>query len=418
MAVLFTEGFESGTNGAALSTSNTTFGLINGAPTFTNAAAFQGSLSMACLTTAAAACAGRADHTATGTPWARAAFRFNAAPGGNCYLIQANNASTILADVRMNTAGTISVRNGTTAVWTSPAALDVTGTTWYQFVWQGDKTTNLQQLRVYGATGALVLDSGSVTYSTTLDCNRTYFGSSPSVAGANFLIDYVAVADTDPGIISTVTPPTVSLPDQSVQAGSLVTLSATVTDPGSAVTGVSFTQVSNGAPTVTLAGTGTTRTFTPATGHVYEFTVTVTYSGGSVSDGATVRVRDDAAKLYRIESNPGSWGLFGSAPDAQTALSDSDDATGVASPTAPSASVCTFGLTPLNAGVVSLVLRHRASDAVNVIQRKVEILRDGSTVVATETFNLPTSATNRTLATSSSQAANAVLSVRITDTQL
>ncbi len=81
--------------------------------------------------------------------------------------------------------------------------------------------------------------------------------------------------------------------DQSVVVGSLVTLTATATDPDGTIASYSWSQTSG--PAATLSGTGASRTFTPTVSGAYVFSVTATDNGGATSATDAVTVTASAA---------------------------------------------------------------------------------------------------------------------------
>jgi len=87
-------------------------------------------------------------------------------------------------------------------------------------------------------------------------------------------------------------PPTADAgPDQTVTLGATVTLSGTASDPEEDALTLTWSQVENGVPAVTLAGSGATRTFTPPAVGVYLFAFTARDAGGrSTVDTVAINV--------------------------------------------------------------------------------------------------------------------------------
>lgn len=164
MAIDLTETFEGGTNGAALTTGNTGFGLIGGtAPTFTTTGVHLGALAMQASASAATSYGQHTLGAARAISFLRWYLTFQAAPAATTYICNAMATATIRAQVRVNTARTLSMRNSTTAVWTSTTTL-ATGTL-YRIEWDLNNTAGTQRLRIFtGDSVTAVEDSGAQTY--------------------------------------------------------------------------------------------------------------------------------------------------------------------------------------------------------------------------------------------------------------
>jgi hypothetical protein len=205
--------------------------------------------------------------------------------------------------------------------------------------------------------------------------------------------------------------------DQSVLVNTLVTLAGSASDPDGTIADTTWTQVDNGQPTITLSNDDILApTFTPTVGGVYEFELEVTDDDGATdTDTMTVRVRDTAATVWRVTANPGAFTIVGGA-DAIEVLGDADNATYVQSVAAPSGASITFELTPLTAGVVTVTLKNQASAASPAVSRLAEIYVNG-VLDNDDTFVLGTSVATDTLSTVGAIAADATITVKITDTQ-
>ena len=167
MASDIVEDFEGGTDGATISTSNTGLGFADGTATFTDANGVHTG-TLAALYSATAGTSYSVVYF--GSPTLRSAsymrwyVTFQALPASNTLIAALRAVTTVRAEVRMNAAGTVTLRNATTAVYTSSATLSA-GTT-YRFEWDAINSTG-QQLRVYvGDSMTTVISSGNQTYNT------------------------------------------------------------------------------------------------------------------------------------------------------------------------------------------------------------------------------------------------------------
>jgi hypothetical protein len=196
MASLFAESFEGGSNGVALSTSNTGYSSVVGSGlTFTNSSAAAGTLAAQCAAAAGTVYAQR-DHTASASAWYVWRVRLSALPSAATYIGSMWSAGTKIADVRINTDGTVTVRDNVTAVITSTGTALTTGA-WHRIavrVTPGGGATGLQ-LKVYLGNGAVAPDfddDGTITATGTVDRIRQGVTAS---ATFTYLFDDVEVDD-------------------------------------------------------------------------------------------------------------------------------------------------------------------------------------------------------------------------------
>lgn len=205
MTTYFTEDFETPANGAALTTSNTAFNLINGtAPTATTSDKVSGSKSMSVSIGATAALSsGRAPFT--GAPLGLLFLRYylkapSAWPSANWYPHNVQNSTgTILADCRIP-AGVCTIRNGTTAVWTSAKTL-ATGA-WWCIEHKVDATAGKQSLTVWDSTGAQYDTSGDQSYTGGANIDHSFLGNTTSVASVAVLFDAIQAGSASIGPIA------------------------------------------------------------------------------------------------------------------------------------------------------------------------------------------------------------------------
>lgn len=206
---VFTENFEGGTDGAAITTANTGFGEFFGSPTFTANQPLEGALS--------------GDFTSDGTIQQRANvapapspplyfrrmyFRISAL-AAQFYLAALTASAAHRADIRVGGTGILAVRDGWSARWSASQTIAVGD--WNRLEWGIDVTNVRQQVQLYlGANmhGDVPDDtSGWVPY-TTGQWDTMGIGTLTAVAGVGLQIDAVADSDIDwVGPLEGTTPP-------------------------------------------------------------------------------------------------------------------------------------------------------------------------------------------------------------------
>lgn len=198
------EDFEGGTNGATLTTVNTNFNPITANLTFTNSPVYTGSLAMQVTIGGTAAAAnghliyGAGTVGVSAVSYSTFAINFAAIPAANTFLQQIEGpGSVLLADLRINAAGTITIRRGDTlvAVFTSTTVLSTA--TWYIIEHSYDADNQMQRLTIYNSTtGAVIEQSNWFTTGSTLQPASWWYGSTTAVANLSYTMDYIHVTDT------------------------------------------------------------------------------------------------------------------------------------------------------------------------------------------------------------------------------
>ncbi len=263
-----TEDFENGASGDALTTTSTIFTNISGtAPdaTFVDNS-YTGDLGMRVSVTAGQVKTYRADYTSQTSAWFGFALRFDVNPSTISTVFQMYQNTTVAFAVRLMTDGSIQLRDGLVARFTSPV---LTTNEWY---WISVKFTpgssTGSRLKVYNRAAVQVYDSGDgvATSTTATAMDNLRVGYLAGGGDATYSIDRLR-ADTTTEIAAvpdsgTAVSVEVAASPASPEADDVVTLTATAAG-GTGPYTYSWTQVTG--TTVTLSGSGATRTFTAPT---------------------------------------------------------------------------------------------------------------------------------------------------------
>lgn len=194
MTTYASEGFESGTNGANVSTSNTSSDLISGtAPTFSTDS-HAGTLAMRINQTAATASAARFQTGSRTTMIVGLWIKSDGAwPTANCYPSAIRTSSTIKTDWRLPN-GIISIRGGGTGsavTWTAGSALPTNA---WCYVEHYVSPTG-QRIVAYAADGTVLIDSGAQAWAAATSVDNVVIGSGVAAANSFFKIDQFIAAD-------------------------------------------------------------------------------------------------------------------------------------------------------------------------------------------------------------------------------
>lgn len=150
MAAVFTEDFEGGSSGSAITTANTAYNAVpvSGSGTNTFQAGLFGLCARCGVTAASSTAYLQQDFTATGVRYLRRYFKVSALPGGfNVILAALVSPNTNRARVGLTVAGLLLIQNGTTTVGTSTTV--VAADTWYRVEWKLDNTGATQSLQIF-----------------------------------------------------------------------------------------------------------------------------------------------------------------------------------------------------------------------------------------------------------------------------
>ena len=153
----FFELFNTGPNGTTITTSNTSMTGVDSGITFTSSAIGEGSFAATGTTSGATKVMTRS-FTAGPIQYIDAVFQLStlATGSGPFYIMRVRSGSTVRASIRvedgsLGTAGTLRMRNGTTATGTATTATVTAGQP-FRVAWHLDNTAGTQELRLF--TGA------------------------------------------------------------------------------------------------------------------------------------------------------------------------------------------------------------------------------------------------------------------------
>lgn len=285
-----TENFETGPSGAVVTTSNTIFDNKSGtgSVTFSNDA-HEGALSMQ-VSPVADNVLLRADFTAVSTLWYSFYFKLTTAPATTTAITNWYSAATKIGDMRLDSTGAISIRDNNTTIWTSAA---LAPNVWHRIAIKVvPNTATGHRVKIYSGanldTATASQDSGNLvaTAVAVAAVDNIRFGLI-SAETASFRIDRLRADDAmEPaGLGGTPLVAGAGTDQAAVEPYNAVTLTGTASG-GTAPYAYSWSQV-GGSPSVTLSGTGASRTFVaPATlnGTTLTFQLSVTDSVSATSN--------------------------------------------------------------------------------------------------------------------------------------
>lgn len=213
MTTLLVEDFGGGSNGATANNTNTAFSDgSTGTPTFDNTRAISGTQSLL-IDTLGAAEYMQETMTAGATFGLRFYVFLTALPAATTYLAAMQSATTIRAQLGVNTDGTVRIRNSTILAATTTFALS-TGV-WWRLEWILDNGGTSQSLRVYAEHDGTNQVGGSITGTYNQGTiNRLLFGT-PAAATITYntggvkLVDTATFTDLGPAGTSAFPAPTV-----------------------------------------------------------------------------------------------------------------------------------------------------------------------------------------------------------------
>lgn len=193
-----TETFESGSNGTTIPTSpGSIFDAITGTGTsvYSDASPFVGSL---CATVVAASSnrSLEATHTAKAKAWYAFALRINTSVGAVAAIANTYLAGVLVGNLRLNTNRTLNFRDVANSRWTSVV---LTAGAWYEIRMLIDAASDIAQVKIYDATGALVEASPNLTLSgaAAAQIDEIRMGILTGSTTGSLSFDRITADDTD-----------------------------------------------------------------------------------------------------------------------------------------------------------------------------------------------------------------------------
>lgn len=252
----FTEDFEGGTDGSAVTTANTNFDLVAGTTTFDDdfTKGVYGLSGMHDTTATPTALENRYSMAATETFWARWYINISALPSNATYVAGLVDNATTIGTVRLNTDGTLTIRDGLIAVATSTTSL--VPQKLYRLVWHYDSDADTQSLDIYAGLnvhGTIPDETITGAFTNSVPPNRFRVGilANPPTSYITWTDSVALNYTTDPGPASPTRPVVDAGLDQTgIKPGEIVDLSGQVAAGVTPYT-YAWTQVS-GSPTVTI----------------------------------------------------------------------------------------------------------------------------------------------------------------------
>lgn len=298
MATRFAEPCE-GTNGVNVSSSNTAFTAVNVGtpPAFATAQKFLGNSSIDCSTTGSYRY-GIYETSASALWGLRFYFRMGGFPSANSTLVELRSSSNdTRAQIQVITDGSIRIRNGTVAQWTSSSPLSVG--VWYRVeAWFNANTSTMQMAVYVGDSLTSVASSGNRTFNTGTIA-EVRLGNAINSSWSGLFLDQIIATDTASFPGPSTTPIGITTDnDFSMLRGDSHPVSMTKTN-GSGTTTYAWTVSGPNNSTSQFANAAAqSTTFTPTLAGTYIITGTGTDGTGSDSDSTTVTVAEPARMKF------------------------------------------------------------------------------------------------------------------------
>lgn len=264
------EDFENGADGDIIDSTSTIFDTITGTgpdATFVDNP-YDGTLAMHVDVTGGTVKTYRVDYTAQTAAWYGFALRLGSLPTSTTTIVNVQDAGTsaVAFTIRIQTDGTVQLRDGTVSRFVS-GALTLTEWYWVSVYFEPGSGTGAQ-LKIYDRAANSFYNSGTgaATSTTATQMDSLRMGYTAGTGDAIFSLDRVrADATTEIEAIpdsQTALNVTIDSDPSSPEADDTITLTATATG---ATSPYSYNWSQVGGDLVTLSGSGNTRTFTAPT---------------------------------------------------------------------------------------------------------------------------------------------------------
>lgn len=397
---LRTNSFEGGTDGVAISTSNSggasgsAFDAIFGTGfTFSAAGAQLGSMGANVATNVF----GAGEYTVSTTHLAlKIRFKMSAVPTvGDCYLIRVHAGGTRLFDIHTQGTGKIRVDDSTTTTGTFTFANALLANTAYRleaYLVAGTTTSNgTIKVAYYLGSSLTPVETAYLNTTANLGTAQTFTTAFLGKYTANveaYSFDDFGIDDAATDLIGIPsTPPTVSTPaNQNVAAGASVTSSVTASSSSATISSYAWSYLypASGGPTLSGTSTNTVSFTAGSAGALYQLQCVVTDSNALTTTVTTeVRVPSsgDVSTLPGAANaaSVGTWSNVGGASTPGDAASDSSDSTYLESATLTSSAVSErLRLAPMTARSALSITARLAQDTSGTTTFKVRLF-EGAT---------------------------------------
>jgi hypothetical protein len=342
------ETFEGGTNGAAVTTSNTIFDAIVAGFTFDNSWKAHGNLSVKLDATTGTGRYLRKNISGTAISLSVHINLAGASAADERLVVLTDSGGTTIAYLVANGSGKLRIGcTGNSAVWTANNAYATnTNIRVDLYVVAGSTTSNgIMKVGVFNGDSSSPISGESISTYTNLNIGgggatfgQLRVGKCSGTLAANAWFDDVRWDLAAGDLLGPVanTPPTVSLTgNQNLAAAVTATVAVTAADTDGTIASYAAavdTANSTHNPTLTGATTSSVSFTTPSAPALVTIAETVTDNGGATASATTeVRVpvsgSTDTKPINVTPITTGSWSNVGGAANAAAALGDASDAT-------------------------------------------------------------------------------------------
>lgn len=194
MATVWYEDFENGTDGAVVTTSNTSAVNVGGQPTFTTQGVLWGTLAMQINASSQSIFIDSPVWSRTSVVAFDCAITVGALPAANVRYFNIRNGTASQGGVQIQASGVLVLQDANATRYTSTTNL--TGGATYRVAARFDQGSKLCRLRIYNAAGTLLEDSGNQSFVNGAQADNLRYGQ---IASGTSLIrtDSILVDNAD-----------------------------------------------------------------------------------------------------------------------------------------------------------------------------------------------------------------------------